>query len=119
MMLWNSMLAFVVNVDHQNKSPEGEKDAISMTTCYVKFLYLGYIEENVSYVLFGCDFKFVLLFYFFSFQHCVCVYVCMYSWGSPLWVWNKIKSNNTEKPMGKNWFINEKVAFISVLLLET
>lgn len=71
------MLAFVVNVDHQNKSPEGEKDAISVTTCYVKFLYLGYIEENVSYVLFGCDFKFVLLFYFFFFPT-LCVCVCMY-----------------------------------------
>lgn len=41
MMLRNSMLAFVVIVDDQNKSPEDEKDTVSVTTGYVRFLYLG------------------------------------------------------------------------------
>lgn len=41
MMLRNSMLAFVVIADDQNKSPEDEKDTVSVTTGYVRFLYLG------------------------------------------------------------------------------
>lgn len=68
------MLAFVVSAEDQNKSPEDEKDTISVTKCYVRFLYLGYVEKNVSYVLFSSDFKFVLLFFFFS-QCFVCMYV--------------------------------------------
>lgn len=71
-MLRNSMLAFVVSAEDQNKSPEDEKDTISVTKCYVRFLYLGYVEKNVSYVLFSSDFKFVL---FFFPQCCVCMYV--------------------------------------------
>ena len=52
---------------------------------------------------------------------CMSMYThpCTRNKGSFLWVENKIISNNSKKPMGKNWFINEMVAFISMLLLET
>ena len=72
---WRFRTSSVISADDQNKSPEDETDTISVTTCYVRFLYLGYVEENVSYVLFSSDFKFVLLPP--HPQHCVCVYVCI------------------------------------------
>lgn len=73
-MLRNSMIAFAVSANDQNKSCEDNKDTISVTTNYVKFLYLGYVEEDASYVLFHSVFKFFLP------PHptlCVCVYVCI------------------------------------------
>lgn len=57
----------------------------------------------------------MLIIYTYTLKACVYVYIMI----SLLWVQNKIKSNNSKKPMGKNWFINEMVAFISTPLLET
>lgn len=74
MMLRNSMLIFVVSVEDQNNSLEDEKDTISVTTCSVRFLSLGYVEENVSYGLFSSDFKIVLIFFY---PNIVSVYVCI------------------------------------------
>lgn len=75
MMLRNSMLIFVVSVEDQNNSLEDEKDTISVTTCSVRFLSLGYVEENVSYGLFSSDFKIVIFFYPNIVS--VSVYVCI------------------------------------------
>lgn len=107
MTLRNSMLAFVVSADDQNKSPEDWKSYyICSYTFFNISIYIVCWRECHMFYLSSSSFSPYPNFL------CVCIpeVLCFEC---------KIKSNNTEKPMGKNWFINEKVAFILELLLET